>query len=208
MTTSMTEPRYGRHRKLGPLQKLLAVSGGVILVLAALAAGRAILEFRADANDMHRPYLRSGATGQTVDLRTFDLQVLGARYASVLRDSGVIHETTGVWVIVKVRITAHTEPISVGYAALHDRNDRTYFATDRVRQSLVGGVREYQPGVPVEGEVVFEVPKEVLSGMTVRFTEHQFDNRMEVMSDIALPGADRPSIEPTPSPIAKPVVKP
>lgn len=197
----------GRHRKLGPLQRLLAAAGAVVLVLAVLVAGNALVEYRPTHAEMHKPYLRTGKLNDTVDVRTFDVTVLGARYASTLRVGGVKYETTGVWVIVKVRLNAHTEPMSVAYMALHDRKDRTFEASERFTQTLVGGGRRLQPGIAVQGEVVFEVPKDALPGMTIRFAESTYDHRMDAMADIELPGTENPVLEPSPSPPAKPEVK-
>jgi len=198
----------GRHRQLGPLQRLLAVAGAVVLVLAVLVAGKALVEYRPTHAQMHKPYLRTGKTNDVVDVRTFDVTVLGTRYGSKLRISGAVYETSGVWVIVKVRLAAHTEPMSVGYMALHDRSGRSFEATERFTQNLAGGGRELQPGIPVQGEVAFEVPKDALAGMTIRFSEAKYDQRMDAMADIALPNSDNPTIEASPSPPAKPEVKP
>lgn len=184
----MTQPMHGRHRQLGPLQKVLAAIGSVILVIVALVLGQLLIDLSPDTDTSHAPFLIAGKPGDNVDVRTFDVKLISARYASVVKSSGIDHDSSGVWVILKIRVTARAEAMLIGYAALVDKSGRTYLASDRVKQTLVSSARTLQPGIPVEGEVAFEIPRDAVAGATVRFARKSGDHRMDAMANIELPG--------------------
>jgi hypothetical protein len=111
-------------------------------------------------------------------------------------------------VIVRVRLSAKKEPISVGYAAVRDRAGRTYLASDRVRQPLVDGSRAFQPGIPIEGEVVFEVPKDALDGLVALFAAHPDRLALDAMAEVELPSLNVAAAEQPPATLAPTEVKP
>jgi hypothetical protein len=159
----------------------------VVLVLAALGAGRAIIACAPDTDEREQPYRRPGVVGETIDVRTFDLTVLSLRGAAKVTAFGKDHDTSGVWVVVRVRITAKVEPTRAGYAAVRDGRGRIYKATDRFPQTLVGGGRMGQPGVPLEADVAFEVPADVATDLVLLVADNSIDQRMSAQAEVRLP---------------------
>ena len=163
--------------------------GAAVLVVAALAIGTAITDHTPDSDAQQQPFVRTGAIGTSVDARTFSAAVLGVRGASVLApltEEEEAHVTSGVWIIVKVRLEAHTNPTAVGYGALIDAQGRTYRATERIFEPLLGG-RTLEPGIPVEGEIAFEVPVKVATHVSIRLAVEDIDQRMDAMVQVPLP---------------------
>lgn len=203
----MTQPMHGRHRRLGPFQKVLAATGSAVLVIVALVVGQLLIDLGPDTDASHAPFLIAGKPGDNVDARTFDVELISARYASAVRSGGADHDSSGVWVILKIRLNARTESLRIGYAALVDKSGRTYLASDRVRQTLVPNARALQPGIPVEGEVAFEIPRDAIAGASVQFAKKSGDRRMDAMATIELPGGfelDTTTATLAPSQVVKP----
>lgn len=162
------------------------------LVVAAIAIGGTINSSTPDVDARERPFIQTARQGDAVDVRTFDVQVLEVRGAKKISRSGKVRDSVGVWVLVKVRAEARREPVLLGYAALRDERGRTFYATQRISQPLAGG-RTLQPGLPVEGEIAFEVPADV-TALSIRLAKSPLDQRMDAMAEIAL-GADRATVE-------------
>jgi hypothetical protein len=162
----------------------------VASILATLAIGAWIEPHTTDTDAMQRPFIRSGALGSSVDARTFAVSVLGVRGAAVIDQDGTAHASTGVWIIVRVRLTAITSPATVTYAVLRDTDGRTYQATGRIDQPLLGG-EPFQPGVPITAEIAFEVPTTVATGLSIQLGGEGGgsvnDVRMDALAQIRLP---------------------
>ncbi|HET6211484.1 MAG TPA: hypothetical protein VFE14_01290 [Micromonosporaceae bacterium] len=178
-------PRRDVQTAVADLGKRLGVTG---LVLAAVAIGGVIKAHELDVEQRERPFIHAGAIGQIRSARTFDVTVLGVRGSTKLKAGDDVYDTDGVWVLVKVRLMANRDPSFVGYAAVRDTAGRTYRASRRMDQPLDS--RELQPGLPVEGEVAFEVPRTAVAGLAVRFSSGSYDLRMDAMPEISL-GIDR-----------------
>jgi hypothetical protein len=159
----------------------------VLLVLATLGAGRVMLACTPDTDEREQPFVVAGAVGEGVDVRTFTLTVLGVRGGPKVTAYGKEYDTSGVWVVVRVRVEAAVEPSTAGYAAVRDGRGRTFRATERFPQTLVGGGRRAQPGVPLEADVVFEVPPAAATDLALRVADNSFDRRMDVEAEVQLP---------------------
>jgi hypothetical protein len=157
-----------------------------VLILAALAVGGVITSGTPDTDRRQRPFVRTGAMGQAVNARSFDATVLGVRGAAKVSDAGQVHDTSGVWVLVRVRLVARNEPILVGYAAVRDADGRTYLASNRIELKLVMGGRDLQPGVPVEGEIAFEVSRGAAPSLSLRLARPPLDQRMDAIAEVPL----------------------
>jgi len=157
------------------------------LVLVTLLIGAGIAWLGPDLAGARSPFTKSGEPGQSVDVRTFTVTLRTARAAPSLQMGKTLLATPGAWVIVRVHLVGKTEPIHVGYAALRDHTGRTFLATDRIRQPLLDGARTFQPGIGLEGDVVFEVPKDALAGLTALFAADAHQVGMEAMAAITLP---------------------
>lgn len=181
----------------GPLAKAGTGARVTALLIAALAVGAAIANWRPldqSADDRERPYVRTGTIGQQVSTRVFDATLLNARGAGKIGHRGQAHDTGGVWIIVRVRLTASDEAITLGYAALRDRRDRVYLATQRIDQQLLGA-RTLQPGIPVEGDLLFEVPRDAATDLTLLLAEPLIDHRMDTMAEITLPQVNTATVD-------------
>jgi hypothetical protein len=157
-----------------------------VLIIAALAIGSAITSHTPDTDDAQRAFVRTGVLGSAVDVRTFDVTVLGVRGAAQITQDDTAHDTSGVWIIVRLRLTARTNPTVVSYAVLRDAQGRTYRATGRIDQSLLDG-RPLEPGVPVTVELAFEVPTSVATGLSIQLAESEGDQRMDALARIRIP---------------------
>jgi hypothetical protein len=182
--------------------------GAGALVVAALAVGAAITTHTPDTDARERPFIRAGSMGHPVDARTFDATVVSVRAAARVAGgakSARVRDTAGVWVVVRVRLAARDKPTSVDHAVLRDARGRSFVATPRVVQPLVGNA-VLQPGLPVEGDVVFEVPRDAASArLTIRLAD-ALDPRLDAVAEVALPidraAVDRWLADPVPAAIA------
>ena len=177
------------------------------MLVLALAAGALVTRNTPDPDAQQGPFLRTGRIGQTIDLGDFDARVVSVRGAAVISQSGAAHDTSGVWVLVTVRLTSRHKPIGVGYMAVRDDQGRTYRASTRVDQVLEGGWT-LQPGVPVTGEVAFEVPVAVAGHLAIRLAKPAIELRMAAMAEVPLPVDDASvrswKAQTTPVPLTRP----
>jgi hypothetical protein len=182
------------HRRRQSHRALVGRLGAAAMILIALAVGNVVTEHVPDVDTQEEPYIRTGSFGHPIDLRTFDASVLSVRGAAVLNDpepdiaTSPTHDTSGVWVIVRIRVVAVDKPVEVTYAAVRDAEGRIYLATTRFEQPFVDGERTLQPGVPVTGEVAFEVPVTVVPQLSLRLAAPGIthDLRMTAMADVPL----------------------
>jgi hypothetical protein len=195
--------RRGRHRRPpASAAGLLAAAGtrlaAAVLLVAALAVGTVVAAHtpnNTDADARERPFVRTGTVGRPVSARTFDATVLDVHGAAAITQRGTKHDTSGVWVIVRIRVAARDKPTSVSYAAVRDATGRIYVASQRIDQPIADGSRTLQPGIPVEGEVAFEVPRSAATVLTVVLASHILDRRMDTVVEVALPQVDSATVD-------------
>ncbi|MDQ7905357.1 hypothetical protein RB614_12560 [Phytohabitans sp. ZYX-F-186] len=170
-----------------------------MLLIAALAVGGVVANWRPIGGDRadirERPYIAVGEVGESVSARSFEAQLVSVRGARLLGVSSKGYETGGVWILVRVRVTAFTEKTTVGYAALIDDRDREFLVSNRFTQLFADGARSFQPGIPVEGEIAFEVPRDVATSMRLRLAAPVIDQRMDGMAEIELPKVDTTTVD-------------
>ena len=170
--------------------------GAGALVVAALAVGAAITTHTPDTDARERPFVRAGVVGQPVNARTFDATVVSVRGAARVTGgakSARVRDTAGVWVVVRVRLAARDKPTTVDHAVVRDARGRSTLATPRVVQPLIGNA-VVQPGIPVEGDVVFEVPRDAAAaGLTIGLAD-ALDPRMDAVAEVPLP-IDRATVD-------------
>lgn len=174
----------GRHRNLGPLQRFLRRTGSLILVIAALGVGDFVVRSTPDADKRERPFVVGGEQDTPVEARLFTATLLKTRTAGIIQ-SGGSHDTQGVWLILRMRFVALRKPLAIRYAAVVDARGRTFLASDRVKQTIASGGRILQPGIGVEGDVVFEVPRDATE-LTAQFADTT-NRAMQAVAGITLP---------------------
>ncbi|GAA3725402.1 hypothetical protein GCM10022225_02870 [Plantactinospora mayteni] len=195
----------------GPGQRMGLRAGAGTLIVAALAVGGAIANWRpingGGAEARERPFVQAGRFGETVSTRVFDATVLDVRGAAKVSNGGQSHDTAGVWIVLRVRLATRDRAMSIGYAALRDQRDREFRATTRFTQPLVGAGRVLQPGIPVEGDLAFEVPRDAATRLSAYFGQEQIDIRMDDLAEVLLPTVDKARVDewasaPAPVPLA------
>ena len=188
-------------RQVGPTWPTLALprrqrvarrAGAGVLVIAALAAGRAVTTAYDDDSANSEPYLVSGSLGEPVSLRYADVTATGVDGSTVVSpnavgvgggETGTAMTTTGVWLVVPLRIVTKGKPAEVRYAAVEDTRGRVFLANgDRSRYAP--GVS--QPGVPRYASVLVEVPVDAVAGAHLRLALDALDQRRDSMADIDL----------------------
>jgi hypothetical protein len=169
----------------------LKLIGGIAAVLVTLLVGQALLRTAPSADDDSATFLVGGRSFRPVVVGGLAVTVLGIRGASLVRrPDGRILDTGGVWVIVDVELTATQQTTAVRYLALADRDGNTYRVSQRWHQAITEGVPDLQPGLPVDGEVAFEVPRDAATQLSLRAGEHwsvAVGLRSRAVTDIALP---------------------
>ncbi len=170
------------RRKRGYLQR----AGTAGLILAALAAGRVVTgAFQAD-DSISEPFLRAGTVGSPVSLRYADVtaaQADGSSCVTAGLGTAPVMRTSGVFIVVPLTIVAKGKPADVRYAALQDRQGRTFLASGQ-RSPYTPGTS--QPGVPRYASVVIEVPQDAIAGAHLRIALNSLDQRRDDMADIDL----------------------
>ena len=165
--------------------------GAVAAVLATLLVGEAVLRTQPTASDVAAPFLVSGRSFRPVVVGGIVVAVQGIRGAgAVVRPDGKILDTSGVWVILDLELVAIQHTTAVRYLAVADRDGHTYRASQRFRQSIAEGEPALQPGLPVDGEVAFEVPRDMATQLSLRAGEHwsvAVGLRSRAVTEIALP---------------------
>lgn len=158
--------------------------GTTALVALTVGAGGVAHAYKPDPKVQQRPFIHTGHKGDRVDARTIDAQLLNVRGGAIVSSRGAPHDTSGVWIVVKVRLTAHGEPSQLGQVAIRDGQDRTFRASARIDNNPP--LRQLQPGIPVDCEIAFEVPKDVPLPIAARLATALLDLRMDGVAQLEL----------------------
>jgi hypothetical protein len=128
------------------------------------------------------PFVRTGAVGEVVHGRDFDVEVLDVRLGESLDlaydESGL--ESDGVWVVVDLVATANVDVVQLGYTEL--RINGVGYATHDLPYPSMDFV-DYGAGIPVQGSIVFEVPKSALDGAGLDDARVYFQYGVDVQLD-------------------------
>ncbi|MFC7404337.1 hypothetical protein [Georgenia alba] len=146
-------------------------AGTWLLAAAVLAAG--MLATHAETEwPVERGFAHHGAVGEELVVQPGTVVVHGARAAAAYSDGydGTL-ASDGVWVAVDVTLTGGREPVDISTWSLRDGAGRRYLVSDRALPGSFGAV---QPGSPVRGEVVFEVPRDALGDVEI-WVNHGID---------------------------------
>jgi hypothetical protein len=182
-----------RHRRVTRFGRYAGRAANAAAVVATVLAGGFIKSHVPDVDRREQPFVQTGGMGQPVDGRTFSATVLDTRGGSEVDFRGQVRDTSGVWVVTRVRLVARAAPMSVGYAALVDDRGRRYLATERFVQAVPGGLT-LQPDIPVVVEIAFEVPADVATPLHLRLADRSLDLRMDAMAQCRLP-VDGPTVQ-------------
>jgi hypothetical protein len=155
----------------------------VLLVIAALAAGRAAEALTPDTFDgFGRPFVRAVAVGESVSLRYADVRPLSVDGAPVLdRGSLAPMQSPGLWVVTTLAVTPRLDRETFLYAQLVD---------GRGRELDLGGRNELfcaeaLPRVETRCVVSFEVPVDAAAGSRLRLAR-ELETRGDDLAEVDL----------------------
>ncbi|NLJ53369.1 MAG: hypothetical protein GX344_04440 [Intrasporangiaceae bacterium] len=154
---------------------------GVLLVLAALAAGRFLDENLPAGGDSLRPYDRHGLVQMAVPTRWADVEAVRVSGAPQVIDRDTLAVSPGLWVVVEVNATPHVDPFTIGWAELRGGDGRTY---SRGRGSLLCSATN--PGLTAGCVVTIEAAPESLPGSSIALSGNAMDQRADDMAVIDL----------------------
>jgi hypothetical protein len=137
------------------------VVGALVLVVLAFAAART--EPQEELG--FAPFAVRVGLGEVGEGRGLQAAVDEASLADVVRLRGWTGETTGVWLVVRTRM-ATTENPSLAFATLHV-GERSWAASNRPGLYAMQSA-SLDPGLPIAGSFVFELPAELLDEAAAR----------------------------------------
>jgi hypothetical protein len=156
------------------------------MMIGTIVVGRLIQFGTPIGDDFNRPYIHSGPMGQLVDGHTFVVTVESVRGGRALQQIFDTVTTDGIFLLVKVRLSAYDEGVVVSYQALVDRQGFIY--EPPVRDFNAMESHRLQPRIPVAGELLFEVPTTAATGgLTLRLSTFPYGtNSHQVVTEIPL----------------------
>lgn len=153
----VTRPPARRPNRL-PRQAAFAV-----LLVAALATGRAVEGLMPVGEEAAAPFERTGGVGDRVETRWGDVEVTSVSGSTRIADSyGTVHVTGGVYVVVDWTYTAAGEPQIPAYVALRDTEGRVFRTSAERNPYSSGGAA--QPGIARRVAAAIEVPADAIAG--------------------------------------------
>jgi hypothetical protein len=156
------------------------------MIIGTVVVGRLIQLGTPIGDDVNRPYIHSGQMGELVDGRSFVVTVESVRGGRALQQIFDTVTTDGIFLLVKVRLSAYDMDVVVSYQALVDRHGFIYEPPVRDFTSMTG--HRLQPRIPVAGEYLFEVPATAATGgLTLRLSTFPYGtNSHQVVTEIPL----------------------
>ncbi len=153
------------------MNRVLRGGATTVLVIAALAAGRAVTD--AMPNDLGTqrasadPFVAHGVVGERTALRYADVTVVAARPALGVKGLYGTDTTPGHLLLVDLQIQAHDEPVVLGGYSLLAQDGRRYHAD---RRWPIGRI---PTGVTWHVTPVFEVPADAIEGAVLEVAKGQ-----------------------------------
>jgi hypothetical protein len=140
-------------------------AGAVVVALVLVALAFVVSRTEPEEEVGFAPFAVRVPMGQVGEGRGLQGAVDGAVLADTVRLDDWTGETTGTWLVVRARM-ATTENPALGYATLHV-GDRTWVASNRPGSDAMHAAL-LDPGLPVAGSFVFEIPAELVADPAAR----------------------------------------
>ena len=177
--------------------------GRALLGVGALAVAAVAVGFAPETEDIVRPFPVRGVQGERVEARTLGAEVEGIGAAEeVTVEYGFAPPalpTEGFWLVVEATVTTWKERQSLTYASVR-AGDATYRTFSSLPAPALVGY-SFDPGVPVTGQLLFELPDEALDTAVAEGIEVSFaagiDPRLDTVAVVEVEGSDvelRPTI--------------
>jgi hypothetical protein len=171
------------------LLRVLTLPLQLALVVTVTALGGLVIQHTPGSEEATRAFIHSGQAGESVDGRTFVARVDSVHGATVITNSlGDEFDTDGIFVVVGLSVVAKDATTSFNDTVAIDHSGRRFDATDRLRQNMASGYK-FQPGIPITGDIVFEVPRNAAVGLVIHLTTSfglSDDYRMEAAIDLRI----------------------
>lgn len=156
-----------------------------MLVVAALFVGSALTERLPQPSAvLEAPFVREGAVGDTITLRTADVTVRGVDGSQIVRGIADTAQTSGVFLVVEIEWAPR------GQASLLAGSAPEVVAADgRVfggSQAVVNNCGPAQPGLPVRCQLPFEVAADAAAGARLLVPAGSTTDAADDIADIDL----------------------
>jgi hypothetical protein len=121
----------------------------------------------------------SGVSGETVVARSFTVRVDRVEFARQLRFGNPGFEQTrdtgGVWAVVTATLAARDATVTVAGGEWEGPTGTRYSPSGRLSGGLpLVSLQTLQPGLPVRGWFIFEMPADQMQGATLRVSQARF----------------------------------
>jgi hypothetical protein len=175
-----------RGRQVSWRRRLIIWPAALLMIVGTVILGRLIVIGTPLRDDYNRPFIHSGPMGELVNGRDFVVTVDSVRGGQSLEQIFDTASTDGIFLLVKVRLSAYDEEVVVRYQALVDRHGFIYEPPTRDFNTIAG--HRLQPRIPVAGELLFEVPTSAaIGGLTLRLSTYPYgSNSHQVVTEIPL----------------------
>lgn len=150
-------------RRLLSAALMIALAGAILLFLQSTTPPYAMLT---------GPISTSGVQGDTVASRTFSVRVDKAVQAKAIAykrfGKDVERETSGVWLLVAVEARVGPQTMPIRAATIRGASGRLYRQSRRADGApQLLSTKTVQPGLPTTGLLVFELPEEETTEMSL-----------------------------------------
>ncbi|WP_116953023.1 hypothetical protein [Jiangella endophytica] len=140
-----------------------------VLLVAALATGRAVETLMPVGDEVAAPFERTGGVGDRIEARWGDVEVTSVAGSTRIEDPyGATHVTGGVYVVVDWTYTAAGEPQVPAWVAIRDTEGRVFRTSLERNPYSSGGAA--QPGIPRRVAAAIEVPADAVAGAELVIT--------------------------------------
>lgn len=176
--------------RFGPRSRQAAAA---VLLVAALATGRAVQGLMPSSDAASAPFERTGAVGSPVETRWGAVEVTSVSGSTRITDAfGTGRISAGVYVVVDWTYTAAGEPQIPAYVAIRDGEGRTFRTSIERNPFSSGGAA--QPGVPRRLSAAIELPADAVAGaeLVVALPVNDEDHRRDDVAvvDLGLTAAE------------------
>jgi hypothetical protein len=145
-----------------------SIALGVLLLVAVLFVTRTAPTVEQRMGNI----ATSGRIGELVDTRGFKLRVERVRLAKQVISTSYDAKpvaTKGVWLVVTATLIGDWKATSYDNARLTTPDGRVYHTTSRLLNTeLLTEDVSTEPGIPLRGAIVFEIPPDALAGSVLR----------------------------------------
>jgi hypothetical protein len=163
---------------------VVAAVVAVPLIAATVLAGRLIAITTPIGDDHRRPFITQGQMNEPVVEHDVEVTVLSVRGGRAYGDFSGFRSTQGLFLLVRARVEALQVPSALRYADLLDDAGHAY-ATISHGDALYDFA--LLPGIPVEGELLFEVPADKATQLRLRLSSHRgYWGEYQVMVEMPL----------------------